>query len=76
MFSFDIDEKGHPPIFHSLLSVVASLYDPFGLVAPFTLSGKCSLQELCCRGIGWDDPIPENLHSWWEEWKNGLVLNS
>ncbi|KAL1258159.1 hypothetical protein QQF64_011403 [Cirrhinus molitorella] len=41
--------------------------------APFTLSGKRILQELCRRGIGWDDPIPENLHSRWEEWKNGLL---
>lgn len=30
------------------------------------------LQELCCRCIGWDDPIDENLRSRWEEWKNGL----
>ncbi|KAG1968718.1 nek6 [Pimephales promelas] len=71
-FSFNIDAKDHPPTRRGLLSVVASLYDPLGFVAPFTLSGKCILQELCRRGIGWDDPIPENLRSRWEEWKNGL----
>ncbi|KAL1280039.1 hypothetical protein QQF64_014639 [Cirrhinus molitorella] len=72
-FSFNIDAKDHPPTRRGLLSVVASLYDPLGFVAPFTLSGKRILQELCRRGIGWDDPIPENLHSRWEEWKNGLL---
>ncbi|XP_021324883.3 uncharacterized protein [Danio rerio] len=71
-FGFNTSVKDHSPTRRGLLSVIASLYDPLGFVAPFTLSGKHILQELCCRGIGWDDPIPENLRSRWEEWKNGL----
>ncbi|XP_049419820.1 uncharacterized protein LOC125880984 [Epinephelus fuscoguttatus] len=71
-FSFNISAKDHPPTRRGLLSVVASLYDPLGFMAPFTLSGKCILQELCHQGIGWDDPIPEHLRPRWEEWKNGL----
>lgn len=51
------------------LSVVASLYDPLGFVAPFTLA---VVQELCRRGINWDDPIPDSLRPWWEKWKKGL----
>ncbi len=71
-FSFNINAKDHPPTRRGLLSVIASLYDPLGFMAAFTLSGKCILQELCHKGIGWDDPIPEHLSSWWEEWKNSL----
>ncbi|KAK5907106.1 hypothetical protein CesoFtcFv8_004989 [Champsocephalus esox] len=71
-FSFNIEPKDQSPTRRGLLSVVASLYDPLGFVSPFALTGKCILQELCRRGIGWDDPLPENLRSWWEEWKNGL----
>ncbi|XP_029922895.1 uncharacterized protein LOC115370126 [Myripristis murdjan] len=71
-FSFNINVKDHPATRRGLLSVLASLYDPLGFMAPFTLSGKCILQELCHKGIGWDDPIPKQLSSRWEEWKNGL----
>lgn len=72
-FSFSISAKDHPPTRRGLLSVVASLYDPLGFVAPFTLSGKSILQELCRRGINWDDPIPESLYPRWEKWKKGLT---
>lgn len=71
-FSFNMNAKDHPPTRRGLLSVVASLYDPLGFVAPFTLSGKSILQELCRRGINWDDPIPESLRPRWEKWKKGL----
>ena len=71
-FSFNVDLQNKPTTRRGILSVIASLYDPLGFVAPFTLSGKCILQELCRRGIGWDDPLPEDLGPRWEEWKNGL----
>lgn len=71
-FGFNISAKEHPPTRRGLLSVVTSLYDPLSFVVPFTLSGKCILQEMCCRSTGWDDPVPKCLHAWWEEWKDGL----
>ncbi len=70
--SFNVNAKDHSPTCRDVLSAVASLYNPLGFVAPFTITGKCILQELCRRGIGWDDPLPENLCPWWEEWRNGL----
>ncbi|KAJ8409951.1 hypothetical protein AAFF_G00209920 [Aldrovandia affinis] len=71
-FSFNVDLQNKPSTRRGILSVIAFVYDPLGFVAPFTLSGKCILQELCRRGIGWDDPLPEDLSPRWEEWKNGL----
>ncbi|XP_036003015.1 uncharacterized protein LOC118566077 [Fundulus heteroclitus] len=71
-FKFNVNTKSQPPTRRSILSVISSLYDPLGFVAPFSLSGKSIVQELCRRGIGWDDPIPENLRSRWEDWKNSL----
>lgn len=71
-FSFNINLKDKPDTRHGILSVIASLYDPLGFVAPFVLSGKCILHELCRRRIGWDDLLPEDLYPWWEEWKMGL----
>ena len=72
-FSFEIKLKDQPPTRRSCLSVAASLYDPLGFISPFILSGKLILQELCHRGIGWDDPIPESIKPRWEEWIDGLL---
>lgn len=72
-FSFNISLKGQPSTRRGCLSVIASLYDPFGFIAPFSLSGKRILQDLCNRGIGWDDPLPEDIMPRWEEWITGLL---
>lgn len=73
-FSFNVSPQTKPSTRRGILSVIASLYDPVGFVAPFILTGKCILQELCRRGIGWDDPLPEDLSPRWEEWKSGLEV--
>ncbi|XP_070412225.1 uncharacterized protein [Nothobranchius furzeri] len=72
-FSFNISLKDQPSTRRRCLSVIASLYDPLRFIAPFTLSGKHILQELCHRGIGWDAPLPEDVKRRWEEWMNGLL---
>ena len=61
-----------PSTRRGILSVVASLYDPLGLIAPFTLKGKLILQEACAKGSKWDDIVSEDLNSRWEAWKNEL----
>lgn len=71
-FRFDIKPKDHPSTRRGILSVTASLYDPLGFVSPFLLKGKVILQELCCRNIGWDYTLPEDLIPRWEEWKSSL----
>ncbi|KAI3375023.1 hypothetical protein L3Q82_021070, partial [Scortum barcoo] len=60
-FSFNISLKDQPSTRRGCLSVIASLYDPLGFIAPFILKGKRILQELCHKGIGWDDPLPEEM---------------
>lgn len=72
-FSFNISLKNQPSTRRGCLSVIASLYDPLGFISPFSLSGKRILQELCRRGIGWDDPLPNDINPRWEEWINGLL---
>ena len=43
-----------------VLSLVASTYDPVGLLSPIILEGKKCLQRYCSSKYGWDDPIPED----------------
>ena len=51
-----------------MLSTVASVYDPLGFVAPFVLSGRLLLQEMCKDGLAWDDQIPKQLEKNWRCW--------
>ena len=50
------------------LSIIASLYDPLGCVAPFVLVGKLILQKMCREDIGWDDPLPQHMTPMWNTW--------
>ena len=72
-FTFNITLKDQPPTRRGLLSTVASVYDPLGFAAPYLLSGKKILQEMCRQGSGWDDLLPEHLRPRWERWRKDLV---
>lgn len=51
-----------------ILSVVSSVYDPLGFLAPFTLKAKQIPQQLCKAKCGWDDLIPEVYVTAWQKW--------
>ena len=57
-FGFKVNIKEKPCTRRGILSVVSSVYDPLGMAAPFVLPAKLLLQDLCRRGLGWDDEIP------------------
>ena len=71
-FCFKISLRPHPMTRRGILSTVASLYDPLGFVAPVVLEGKLILQSMCRQGIGWDEPIGEDLKPRWEQWIHEL----
>ena len=48
------------------------MFDPLGFVAPFLLLGKIILQEMCQKGIGWDEQLPTELEPRWESWLKDL----
>lgn len=51
---------------------MSSVYDPLGFISPVILVGKQILQRTCGENIGWDDPIPDDLHMRCERWRKGL----
>ncbi|KAL6480076.1 hypothetical protein MHYP_G00111090 [Metynnis hypsauchen] len=71
-FSFKVTLDEKTATRRGILSIVASLYDPLGFLAPFILEGKRVLQEMCQRGMGWDEPLPKDLKSRWESWMKDL----
>ena len=46
-----------------LLSIVASIYDPLGLVSPVTVDLRKLLQEAWRAKTSWDGQLPEILHA-------------
>ena len=55
-----------------ILSKVARVYDPLGLVSPCTLAGKLLYREACESKVCWDSPLKESLAKRVERWENGL----
>lgn len=55
-----------------LLSEVAQIYDPLGLLSPCTVIPKITLQQLWRCQISWDDPVPVELGRRWLQFRNEL----
>lgn len=72
-FGFSITLKDQPLTRRGVLSTVASVYDPLGFLAPLVLRAKRILQNVCQKGISWDEPLPEELRPRWEQWKLDLL---
>ena len=51
----------------SILSMLAKLSDPLGLVSPITVSAKVLFQELCMKKLGWDEEIPLEQQERWKK---------
>ena len=51
-----------------VLSVVCSLFDPLGFVAPYVMKRKLLLQELCRQKLEWDEILGQREKEQWERW--------
>ena len=52
----------------SLLRLIASIYDPLGIAAPFVLGGKVIMQDCCRQKLSWNDELPDNLKAQIGNW--------
>ncbi|XP_062588328.1 uncharacterized protein LOC134250006 [Saccostrea cucullata] len=57
-----------------VLSQVAGIYDPLGLVAPYVLSAKILMRTMCSKEnqIGWDEPMSEDMRAKWVQFFTGF----
>ena len=58
----------------SILSQVAKLFDPLGLLGPVILNAKIIIQLLWKAGLHWDSSIPVDIHTMWLSFKKQLPL--
>ncbi|KRZ66613.1 hypothetical protein T10_7670 [Trichinella papuae] len=61
-----------PDTKRGILTLAASVFDPLGCLAPYTVRAKMMIQLLWQEGIAWDDPLPSELRSQWQTWKEEL----
>ena len=71
-FSFKAPTDERPFTRRGVLSVVNSLFDPLGFVAPITIQGKLFLREFLSSTSDWDEPLPEERLSEWQSWRDSL----
>ena len=56
-----------------VLSVVSAVYDPIGLVAPFTVQARLLLKDIWrLSGQQWDDDLPDEIVTKFNEWSKEL----
>lgn len=64
-FNINLSQKPHTR--RGMLSVISSIFDPLGFLAPLILPAKQLLQELCLP-----QPLPQPVSDRWMEWTNSL----
>lgn len=73
-FTFSMEVRPHTVTRRGILSVVGSMYDPLGFLAPVILPAKQIPQDLCRTKLGWDDEIPQDMAQRWQKWLDEFML--
>ena len=59
-----------------VLQTSGRIYDPTGIISPFTVRLKCLFQILWIRKLSWDAELPTDICEKWTKWCSELpVLN-
>ena len=70
--SVGLEHEGLGTTKRSVLSQLAKIYDPLGLVSPMTLQGKNHFRGICEARLPWDGELPETTTRRWEDWRAGF----
>ena len=60
------------PTKRNILSILASFYDPLGVISPIVVSLKVLFQELCVDKVPWDQELTGERCKKWKSWMNEL----
>ena len=64
-----IFKKNHQLTKQNILSELASVYDPAGLILRAHLISKILQREICESRISWDESVPQRNKLKWEKWE-------
>jgi len=73
-FSFKAKPSATQPTKRKVLSEIARIFDPLGLLSPITFWTKYLMQQLWTSGVSWDDPIPDNIGVAWSRYQSELYM--
>ncbi len=68
MLTFKVQIQAKQSTRRGILSVVSSIYDPLGFLAPVILPAKQLLRNLCKDKKGWDEEIQDDQEQRWCNW--------
>ena len=60
------------PTKRSILSVIAQIFDPLGLLSPCVIIMKILLQKLWLHKLSWDDSLPTDISDMWDKFMKAL----
>lgn len=70
-FTGDHLPAGVVPTKRVVLSLLARVYDPLGLLTPFTVLARCLFQELWELKLDWDEVLPDEAAEVFCRWMDG-----
>ena len=73
VFIFNVDPSHRPLSRRNILSVINSIFDPLGFLAPFLIVGKLILRDIVKEGNNWDEPLSPHLAQKWLTWQQSLL---
>lgn len=75
-FAFNYNMTDTNQTKRSVLKLLASVYDPVGMISACTFVAKCIMQDVWKLGIGWDDQLPPEPCAQWNQFIADLPLLS
>ena len=71
-FVIQVNVKSRPATRRGMLSEMAQVFDPLGLIQFCILPARRILQDICTSGCDWDEPVDSPFKERWEEWTSKL----
>ena len=73
-FSYSVDACSplKKPTKRLILSRISKLFDPLGLLGPVILKAKLMIQILWKAGVSWDESVPFEVNTMWNEYQKQL----
>lgn len=65
--NFDIEADHELTTKRTVLSTIAKLFDPLGLINPIVVTAKIFMKRLWSFNLNWDDQLPIELHNEWTQ---------